>query len=220
MALPPGQPAPDPNGTDARSYLRPNWQRGDGTAVYVHVTEADMPWRIAIDAPPSAPRYGSRADARQAAIEAMQIWEAAIRPHVPWFRLHFVERDPSAPVQVHWKRRMTGSAAGRGGLRLETADDRLRVGGAMTISTRPHPLAPPLTVDELRLLVAHEFGHVLGLGHCLDCDSAMNYSWETRDRVFVTRTDVAAVVRRFAGHTTEPDPEAPAHPAPSFDSAE
>ena len=49
------------------------------------------------------------------------------------------------------------------------------------------------------MLIAHEFGHVLGLGHCLDCDSAMNYSWETRDRVFVTQVDVEAVVRRFGG---------------------
>ena len=39
-------------------------------------------------------------------------------------------------------------------------------------------------------LVAHEFGHVLGLGHCLDCDSAMNYSWHTRQRVLVTEADV------------------------------
>ncbi len=43
------------------------------------------------------------------------------------------------------------------------------------------------------MLFAHEFGHILGLGHCLDCDSAMNYSWHTRDRVFVTQTDVDAV---------------------------
>ena len=43
------------------------------------------------------------------------------------------------------------------------------------------------------MLVAHEFGHILGLGHCLDCDSAMNYSWHTRDRVFVTRTDIDAL---------------------------
>ena len=38
--------------------------------------------------------------------------------------------------------------------------------------------------------VAHEFGHCLGLRHCLDCDSAMNYSWGTRDRILVTDYDV------------------------------
>jgi predicted Zn-dependent protease len=50
--------------------------------------------------------------------------------------------------------------------------------------------AEPLKLNEVRLLIAHEFGHVLGLRHCLDCDSAMNYSWHTRDRIFVTATDV------------------------------
>ena len=47
-------------------------------------------------------------------------------------------------------------------------------------------------------MIAHEFGHVLGLGHCLDCDSAMNYSWQTIGRVIVTGTDVEAVIRRFS----------------------
>ena len=68
----------------------------------------------------------------------------------------------------------------------------------MEVSVLACPTCTPLTIDEISMLIAHEFGHVLGLGHCLDCDSAMNYSWETRDRVFVTRTDVDAVVRRFA----------------------
>jgi predicted Zn-dependent protease len=38
--------------------------------------------------------------------------------------------------------------------------------------------------------VAHEFGHVLGLSHCLDCDSVMSYDWQTRGRTFVTELDV------------------------------
>jgi predicted Zn-dependent protease len=63
----------------------------------------------------------------------------------------------------------------------------------MEIAVRSCPTCRPLTVDEIEALVAHEFGHIIGLGHCLECDSAMNYSWHTRDRVFVTQTDVAAV---------------------------
>jgi len=47
-----------------------------------------------------------------------------------------------------------------------------------------------LTADDLRRLVAHEFGHAHGLQHGLDCDSFMNYSLETRDRVLVTDLDV------------------------------
>jgi hypothetical protein len=175
---------------ETRTYLQPNLMRSDGTPVYIHVTELDMPWRIAIGRPPTPPKYGSREDAREAAIDAMRMWEEAIAPHVPWFRLLFVEKDPSAPVQIEWKRRMVGSAAGRAGIRYEVDGDRLRIGGRMTISTRSSPLAPVLTVDEVRLLVAHEFGHVLGLMHCLDCDSAMNYSWHTRDRILVTESDV------------------------------
>ena len=79
----------------------------------------------------------------------------------------------------------------------------LRVGGEMEISTTPDNFTH-LTVDEVRLLVAHEFGHVLGLGHCLECDSAMNYAWHTRERVLVTQTDV----RTFVELLKQPNPSA------------
>jgi hypothetical protein len=72
--------------------------------------------------------------------------------------------------------------------RLE--DGRIRAHGSLELATRPHPRAPALTAEQIERLVAHEFGHVLGLGHCLDCDSAMNYSWHTRERVLVTPADV------------------------------
>jgi len=69
------------------------------------------------------------------------------------------------------------------------------------------PTCRPLEVAEVGLLVAHEFGHVLGLGHCLDCDSAMNYSWSTIGRVVVTQTDVDAIVTRF-GYEPDAEPDA------------
>ena len=147
----------------------------------MHVTPADMPWVVSIGYPRRPPKYGGRKDARRVAVEGMQMWEQAIQPHVPWFRLEFVEDDPTAAVQVEWKRRITGPWAGFGGFRWQVDENGL--------STTPSNFST-FDIDELSVLFTHEFGHVLGLGHCLDCDSAMNYAWNTRDRVFVTGLDV------------------------------
>lgn len=81
------------------TYLRPVGRIG-GYPTYVHVTKADMPWRIAVARPKEAPRFGSTKDARQGVIEAIRLWEDALVPFLPWFRLEFVERDEAAPVQV------------------------------------------------------------------------------------------------------------------------
>lgn len=211
---PPQEPVVvDPGDT----YLQLSAKGDDGKDIYIHVTEADMPWVVSIATPKRPPRYGSREEAREVAIEAMRGWERAIHEQLPWFRLEFVEDDPNAAVQIVWKRRMTGSAAGRGGQRWKTEDGCLRVGGVMNIATRTGPeIYEQLTIDELELLVAHEFGHVLGLGHCLDCDSAMNYSWQTRERIYVTDLDVRTFLKLVSipnGATAARSGESSASPA-------
>jgi hypothetical protein len=127
------------------------------------------------------------------------LWEKAIQRELPWFALEIVRDDETAEVQVDWKTRMVGSAAGRGGIQWRVRDGVLRVTGSFEYATKSclhwdcH-----LDLDQLRYLVAHEFGHTLGLLHCLDCDSAMNYSWQTIGRTFVSELDVRTIVALYA----------------------
>ncbi|MCG8590774.1 MAG: hypothetical protein MJE66_15900 [Proteobacteria bacterium] len=181
-----------PSGND--TFVQPNVRLTDGRMGYAHFTPEHMPLRISIGKPRRPPKYGSTKKAREVSIEAMRMWEAAIQPELPWFALEFTEDDPEAPVQVVWKRRTAGTWAGWAWAWYGEVDGRMRVGGRMEMSTTPNGERYPLTIDEVRVLVAHEFGHVLGLRHCLHCDSAMNYSWATRDRVLVTDLDVRTFV--------------------------
>lgn len=177
------------------TYLTPNVEDADGTGGYLHVGPSDMPLRVAIARPKRPPRFGSTEDARSAAIEGMLRWEEAIRTELPWFRLEFVEEDPEAAVQVEWARRLTGDAAGRARISARVREGRLRVGGSMRLTTRVGlSVRSHLRPEKIRFLAAHEFGHVLGLRHCHECDSAMNYSWATRSRILVTKLDVATFV--------------------------
>jgi hypothetical protein len=194
QALPLG--LPEPIDTDA-TFLAPNVEDKDGVGGYLHVTQADMPLRVAIGIPRVAARYASRAGTRDVAMEAIRLWETAIRRHLAWFRIEFVKKDPEAAVQIIWKNRINGPWAGFGGIRYWLENGQLRVGGKMEVSTTPAGdlgIDTHVTIDEIRVLIAHEFGHVLGLGHCLDCDSAMNYSWNAHERIFVTELDALTFV--------------------------
>ncbi len=189
------EPAEDVPGLDADgTYLQPNYRLRDGTPAYLHVRPSDMPLRISVGYPKSPPKYAGREKTREVAIEAMRMWEKAIQPRLSWFRLEFVEDDEAAPVQVIWKRRIPGPWGGFGRITYRFHDDVLRIGGEMKISTTPAQRVT-LTIDEVRQLVAHEFGHVLGLGHCLKCDSAMNYAWRSDGRVRVTEVDVRTFLK-------------------------
>lgn len=172
----------------------PNAEDVDGTPAYVHYAREDMPIRVNVQLPKLAARYASREQTDEGVIGAIRAWETAIQAALPWFRLEIVRDDRDADIQVEWRRRITGDAAGWGGVKWQVIDGRLRVRGELQYATKPClAIECHLDLAELRLLVAHEFGHTLGLGHCLDCDSAMNYSWETVERVFVTDTDVQTI---------------------------
>ncbi len=110
------------------TFLQPNVEDVDGVAAYAHVTPADMPLRIAVGYPRVPARYGSKPATRDVAIEAMRMWQDAIQPLVPWFELAFIEKDPSAPVQIVWKSRIIGPWGGFGGVRHWMEGTELRVG--------------------------------------------------------------------------------------------
>ncbi len=194
------------------TYLAPNIEDHDGMGAYIHVTPEDMPLRIAIGTPRVPARYASRNATRDAAIEAIRLWEEGLQPWLPWFRLEFVGKDEEAPVRVQWKSRINGPWGGFGQIGYQVAEGRLRVGGSMEVSTTPMGSYGPdatLEIDHVRILIAHEFGHVLGLGHCHDCDSAMNYSYTSLGRVIVTELDAltfAALVQQPNGFRVDGQP--------------
>jgi hypothetical protein len=168
---------------EADGFLAPNAEDSDGTPAYIHYAREDMPIRVNVALPRLAARYASRDETDAGVVDAIRAWEAAIRPALPWFRLEIVRDDSAAEIQAEWRTRTTGDAAGWGGIGWQMIDGRLRARGRLQYATKPClEIRCQLDLAQLKLLVAHEFGHTLGLGHCLDCDSAMNYSWETQSR--------------------------------------
>ena len=55
-------------------------------------------------------------------------------------------------------------------------DDADGTPACVRVTPADMPPETPLELDEARLVIAHEFGHVLGLGHSLDENSAMSHS--------------------------------------------
>jgi hypothetical protein len=173
------------------TFLQPNTEDTDGTPAYIHFDRTDMPLPVAVAMPRDAARYASLAATRQAVLDGLRLWERALQVELPWFGLKISEKDPDALIQVVWRGWLGGDAAGRGRISWRLEQGKLRVRGSLEYVTQTCE-APEcrLKADEVTLLVAHEFGHTLGLLHCLSCDSIMNCSWETEKRKLVTDLDV------------------------------
>ncbi len=199
----PQKPARDARAEAARAgpndFLAPNAEDVDGSPAYIHYTADDMPLRVDVQLPKLAARYASREQTDAAVVDGIKAWETAIQPVLPWFRIEIVRDDADAQIQVEWKTRITGDASGWGGIGWQVTEGRLRARGSFIYATKPCPdISCQLELGELKLLVIHEFGHTLGLRHCLSCDSAMNYSQETRERVFITELDVRTIRALYA----------------------
>jgi predicted Zn-dependent protease len=184
---------------DVNGFLAPNTEDLDGAPAYVHYTPEDMPLHVDVQLPKLAARYSSREATDAAVVEAIRAWETAIQTVLPWFKLEIVRGERDAQIHVEWKTRITGDASGRGGISWQVLGGRLRARGWFEYATSPcQEIYCQLDIGELKLVVTHEFGHTLGLMHCLDCNSAMNYSWETQKRTLITDVDLRTIRALYA----------------------
>lgn len=86
--------------------------------------------------------------------------------------------------------RYRGGGTRRARFGWERTPEGVRIHGEVRLAVQPnYPDKTTLRLDEVELLAAHDFSHVLGLGHCLDCDSIMSYSWQTLERRLVSPSD-------------------------------
>ena len=175
-----------------RDFLPCEYPEGSGR--WVVLSEANMPLRVSVGRSNRPPKGGTREEAREVVIEAMEEWAEAIRTQRPWFRLEYREADVDADVSVRWKRGSSARTQGQSQPWCGKRGGQLFTGGQMNVVLQACPTCRVMAMGELHGFVIHNFGHLLGLGDCINCGAAMNREWSLLGRPEVTRVDVEAAV--------------------------
>ncbi len=185
-------------------YLEPNARDSSGRPVYVHFGEKDMPLRVALGPVDTPASDGDAAETWRAAAAGIEAWEGPVRSLLPWFRLEVVETDPSAQVQVEWRKRPRGYSGGFGEIRAG-AGEPPKVTAAIVLSTQPLPTPESrLTLGEVHVNAMHAFGGALGLGYCWECDSLRSMNWLDRKDFAPTDTDLRTLEALTKKQSGEP----------------
>ena len=187
------QPQEVPAGYGAIQHFLP-CEYPEGSGRWVVLSESDMPWRISVGPSNRPLKGGTREEAREVVIEAMQEWADAIRTQLPWFRLEYQKNDVGADVAVVWKRGSSVRSPGQAEPRCGKTRGQLFTGGILEIVLQACPTCRVMTTNELRVFVLHHFGHLLGLDNCTRCGAAMSQQWYEAIELQVTRVDVEAAI--------------------------